>query len=112
MNYGDKLPTLRRSLIRRPAAQYCPSVDSLSVRPLVATYEASCWRPSWPRAPDEPSNLIEQSTGYCDLGELEDDVAAAAHDLRSDLDQLLTKSRQRPVLDVLRYARLLLRVRR
>jgi hypothetical protein len=37
-----------------------------------------------------------------DLGHLEDDVTAVAHDLRADLDQLLLQARQRPVLDRLR----------
>ena len=33
------------------------------------------------------------------LGHLEGDVAAVAHDLRADLDQLLLQARQRPILD-------------
>jgi hypothetical protein len=34
-----------------------------------------------------------------DLGHLEDDIAAVAHHLRADLDQLLFEAGQRPVLD-------------
>ena len=34
-----------------------------------------------------------------DLGHLEDNIAAVAHHLRADLDQLVLQGRQRPVLD-------------
>ena len=34
-----------------------------------------------------------------DLGHLEDNIAAVAHHLRADLDQLFLQTRQRPVLD-------------
>jgi hypothetical protein len=34
-----------------------------------------------------------------DLGHLEGDIAAVAHDLRADLDQLFLQARQRPILD-------------
>ena len=34
-----------------------------------------------------------------DLGHLEGDIAAVAHDLRADLDQLFLQARQRPVFD-------------
>ena len=37
-----------------------------------------------------------------DLGHLEDNIAAVAHHLRADLDQLVLQTRQRPVLDRLR----------
>ena len=37
-----------------------------------------------------------------DFGHLEGDIAAMAHDLRADLDQLFLRARQRPVLDRLR----------
>src|SRR5262249_57049774 len=37
-----------------------------------------------------------------DLGHLEDNIAAVAHYLRADLDQLVLQGRQRPVLDRLR----------
>src|SRR5262245_34809077 len=37
-----------------------------------------------------------------DLGHLEDNIAAMAHYLRADLDQLVLQGRQRPVLDRLR----------
>jgi 2-phospho-L-lactate transferase/gluconeogenesis factor (CofD/UPF0052 family) len=36
------------------------------------------------------------------LGHLEDNIAAVAHHLRADLDQLVLQTRQRPVLDRLR----------
>ena len=38
-----------------------------------------------------------------DLGHLEDDIAAVAHDFRADLDQLVLQTRQRPILDVFLY---------
>ena len=37
-----------------------------------------------------------------DLGHLEDNIAAMAHHLRADFDQLFLQTRQRPVLDRLR----------
>jgi len=37
-----------------------------------------------------------------DLGHLKGDIAAMAHDLRADLDQLLLERRQRPIFDRLR----------
>ena len=40
----------------------------------------------------------EQVTRDGDLGHLEDDVAAMAHDLRSVLYELLPQRRQRPLL--------------
>ena len=37
-----------------------------------------------------------------DFGHLKRDIAAMAHDLRADLDQLFLQARQRPILDRLR----------
>src|ERR1700730_7055755 len=37
--------------------------------------------------------------GDGDLGHLEGDVAAVAHDLRADLDELLPQARHRPIFD-------------
>ena len=34
-----------------------------------------------------------------DLGHLEGDIAAVAHDLRANLDEFLFEARQRPILD-------------
>ena len=39
--------------------------------------------------------------GYCDLGELESDVATMPDDLGADLDQLFPQGGQRPALDLL-----------
>jgi hypothetical protein len=36
-----------------------------------------------------------------DLGHLKRDIAAVAHELRADLDQLFLQARQRPILDQL-----------
>ena len=47
-------------------------------------------------------DLGEQCSGDGDFCELECDVAAMSHDLRADLDELLPKRRQRPVLNLLR----------
>src|SRR5262245_52013876 len=60
-----------------------------------------CWRPWWlrPQFRNEPQNLLEHLSGDGDLGHLEHDVAAVAHHLRPDLDQLLRQACQRPVLD-------------
>ena len=43
---------------------------------------------------DQPQNLLEHLPWDSDLGHLEDDVTAVAHDLRADLDQLLLQARQ------------------
>ena len=62
------------------------------------------WRWWWlrPQFRDEPQNLLEHLPCDGDLGHLEDDVAAVAHHLRADLDQIVLQGRQRPVLDRLR----------
>ena len=44
----------------------------------------------------------KRSGGYGDFGHLKRDIAAMAHDLRADLDQLFLQARQRPILDRLR----------
>ena len=51
---------------------------------------------------DEPQYLLEHLPWDGDLGHLEGNIAAVAHDLRADLDQLVLQTRQRPVLDRLR----------
>src|SRR5215813_6169312 len=68
------------------------------------TSNASCWRWWWlrPQFRDEPQNLLEHLSWDGDLGHLEDNIAAVAHHLRADLDQLVLRARQRPVLDRLR----------
>src|SRR5215510_10360597 len=62
------------------------------------------WRWWWlrPQFRDEPQNLLEHLPWDGDLGHLEDNIAAVAHYLRADLDQLVLQTRQRPVLDRLR----------
>jgi hypothetical protein len=53
-------------------------------------------------------NIIGHSPQHCvhhrfgDLGHLEGDITAVAHDLRANLDQLFLQARQRPILDRLR----------
>ena len=42
--------------------------------------------------------ISEHISAHRDLGHLEGDVAAMAHDLRADLDQLLAQAGQRPRL--------------
>src|SRR6516162_3301465 len=68
------------------------------------TSNVSCWRWWWlrPQLRDEPQNLLEHLPCDGDLGHLEDNIAAVAHHLRADLDQLFLQTRQRPVLDRLR----------
>src|SRR5262250_3445982 len=68
------------------------------------TSNVSCWRWWWlrPQFRDETQNLLEHLPCDGDLGHLEDDIAAVAHHLRADLDQLVLQTRQRPVLDRLR----------
>ena len=48
------------------------------------------------------ADLSEQRFGDSELCELECGGAAMSHDLGAGLDELLTKRRQRPVLDLLR----------
>ncbi len=43
----------------------------------------------WPEPVNQAQNLDEQGSGDGDLRHLEGDVAAVAHDLRVDLDELL-----------------------
>ncbi len=49
-------------------------------------------------------DLSEQCSGDGDFCELECDVSTMSHDLRANLDELLPKRRQRPVLDLLRQS--------
>ena len=63
--------------------------------------------PSWrqrsrPQPVNQAQKLSEQSTGDSDFRELKGNITAMSHDLRADLDELLPKCRQRPVLDLLR----------
>src|SRR6266516_253994 len=62
------------------------------------------WGRSWSQSIDQPQDSLEQFLRHRDLGHLEDDVAAMAHDLGADLDQLLFQARQRPLLDRLRQS--------
>ena len=62
------------------------------------------WGWPWSHSIDQPQNLLEQFLRHRDLGHLEDDVAAMAHDLGVDLDELLPQARQRPLLDCLRQS--------
>ncbi len=60
--------------------------------------------PSWrqrgrPQPVNQAQNLSEQSSGDSDFRELKGDIPAMSHDLRADLDQLLTQRGQRPVPD-------------
>ncbi len=45
-----------------------------------------------PQSVDPPQDLSEQGFGDGDLLHLESDVAAVAHDLRADLDQLFPQA--------------------
>src|SRR6516164_1279494 len=45
---------------------------------------------------DKLQNLLDHLPWDCDLGHLEHDVAAVAHHLRANLDQLVLQGRQRP----------------
>src|SRR5215813_13417537 len=76
----------------------------LSVALECMTSNASCWRWWWlrPQFRDERQNPLEHLPCDGDLGHLEDNIAAVAHHLRADLDQLVLQGRQRPVLDRLR----------
>ncbi len=51
-----------------------------------------------PQFGDQPQDVGEETFGNGDLGHLQGDIAPMAHDLRADLDQLLLKARQRPIL--------------
>ena len=51
---------------------------------------------------DEPQDVGEEIFRDSNLGHLEGNIAAVAHDLRADLDQLFLQARQRPIFDRLR----------
>jgi hypothetical protein len=65
---------------------------------------SSCWywRRPRPEPVDPAQDLGKQGARHCDLGQLEHDVAAMAHDPGADLDQFLAQRRQRPMLDLRR----------
>ncbi len=67
-----------------------------------------CWE--WRRSDpvDTAQDVGEQVFRDADLCHLERDIAAMAHDLRADLDELVAQRGQGPVLDLLRPYRLLL----
>ncbi len=70
------------------------------------------WRQrSRPQPVNEALDLGEQGSWDGDLRELKGDIAAMSHDLRADLDELLPRHGQRPVLEVLRQRQCLLRVK-
>jgi hypothetical protein len=48
---------------------------------------------------DEPQDVGEEIFRDSNLGHLEGNIAAVAHDLRADLDQFLLQTGQRPLLD-------------
>ncbi len=60
---------------------------------------------------DPPQDFPKQVSGHGDFGQLESDVTAVAHDLRSNIDQLLPQSRERPVFDLLQQRQCRLRVK-
>ena len=49
------------------------------------------------QAVNQSQDVGEQASRDCDLGKLERDIATVADDLGADLDQLLSKRRQRPM---------------
>src|SRR6266536_148154 len=62
------------------------------------------WSRSWSQSVDQPQDFLEQFLRQRDLGHLEDDVAAMAHDLGADLHEFFSQARQRPLLDRLRQS--------
>jgi hypothetical protein len=58
------------------------------------------WSRSWPQSVDQLQDFLEQFLRHRDLGHLEDGVAGVAHDLGTDLDQLLPEAGQRPLRDL------------
>ena len=71
----------------------------VAVERLTIEHSRWCWRRLRPQFCDEAQNLLEHLLWDGNLGHLEGDVTAVAHDLRADFDQLLPQARQRPVLD-------------
>jgi len=82
-----------------PASRHTPSVV-ITHPPL----QLLRWGWSWSQSIDQPQDLLEQFLRHRDLGHLEDDVAAMAHDLGADLHELFPQASQRPLLDCLRQS--------
>ncbi len=60
---------------------------------------APSWRQKrWPQPVNEAQDVSEQRSWDGDLRQLESNIAAVAHDLGTDLDQLLPQIGQRSVL--------------
>jgi hypothetical protein len=55
-----------------------------------------------PHFGNEPQNLLEHMPWDSDFGHLAGELAAAARQLATDLDQLFLQARQQPILDRLR----------
>ncbi|HUL88450.1 MAG TPA: hypothetical protein VLU23_09725 [Pseudolabrys sp.] len=62
-------------------------------------FRRSCQGWLWSEPIDTTQEVGEQLMWDGHLSHLEDDVAAVANDLCSDLDQLLSERRERPLLD-------------
>ena len=82
-----------RSIMDAPLPSSCRRPSLSMLMPGAAAALAAAVNP--------PQDLGEQGSGHRHLGQLEDDVAAMAHDPGADLDQLLAQGRQRPMLDLL-----------
>ena len=63
----------------------------------------SRWCGRCPKLGDQHQGFLEPLSRHRDLGHLKGRVAAVAHDLGADLDQLLAQAGQRPRLRHLRY---------
>jgi hypothetical protein len=63
------------------------------------------WGWPWSQSVDQPQDFLEQFLRHRDLGHLEDDVAAIAHDLGAGLHEFFPQARQRPLLDRLRQSK-------
>ena len=55
------------------------------------------WSRSSSQPVDQPQYSLEQLSRHSDFGHLEDCVTGVAHDLGTDLDQLLSQAGQRPL---------------
>src|SRR6516165_11478354 len=74
----------------------------VAVDALRSDVSCRCRRRQQPQFRDQSQNLLDHLPWDCDLGHLEDNIAAVAHHLGADLDQLLLEGGQRPITHRLR----------
>ena len=101
------LPVFRPSRTTSDPAIWLFFLASRHTPPVVMTHpplQLLRWGWPWSQPIDQPQDFLEQFLRHRDLGRLEDDVAAMAHDLGADLHEFFPQAGQRPLFYRLRQS--------